>query len=275
MTGDAPTLWAAQQRSCVRVVGADASAFLQSQLSQDLAVLHDAESCWSLVLQPEGRMGYLIRVLRLASDSWLLLGMQGCEDDLIARLKRFSIRVKVTFELEQRWHAISTSSMSLSGDFTEIPSVLCQTGGQEFLAISEPDLAGERVAYEQASAWHVLIPALDDADVVQDMVPTELGAATIARAVSFTKGCYPGQELVARLDARAALPPQPMVGLESRAPMSVGASLEVDGNDVGGVLRVAQSADGQVWRALASLKRSAVTSELTIDRAVVVTIPLT
>ena len=80
-------------------------------------------------------------------------------------------------------------------------------------------------------------------------VPAETGWTD--RAVSFTKGCYTGQELVARMDSRVAEPPRRLVRITSPEPVTAGASIEVDGAAVGSVT----SAAGNV--ALGYVKRGA------------------
>jgi folate-binding protein YgfZ len=79
-------------------------------------------------------------------------------------------------------------------------------------------------------------------------VPAETGWTS--RAVSFTKGCYTGQELVARMDSRVAEPPRRLVQLRGDG-LSVGAAIVVDGAEVGQVT----SAAGDV--ALGYVKRGA------------------
>ena len=79
-------------------------------------------------------------------------------------------------------------------------------------------------------------------------VPAETGWVT--RAVSFTKGCYTGQELVARMDSRVAEPPRRLVQLRGDG-LTVGAPVVVDGAEVGSVT---SAADGI---ALGYVKRGA------------------
>jgi folate-binding Fe-S cluster repair protein YgfZ len=73
--------------------------------------------------------------------------------------------------------------------------------------------------------------------------------------VSFTKGCYTGQELVARIDSRGGNVPRPVRGLRLDAAASVGDAVLLDGNEVGRITSVATSPDLGVV-ALAPLARS-------------------
>ena len=274
MSSEISSPWAAQIRGVVLVEGPDAEVFLQSQLSQDVASLGDGRGAWSLILQPEGRLGQLLRVTRQDDDGWILLPPVGGEEALRARLKRFAIRVKVSFSETQRWHGLCRFGTALPSDGIEIPSVLILVGGSEFLSPEEPVLQGPRAPYGEALHWHASIPAVDDGDVGDDAIPSELGEAAMNRAVSFTKGCYPGQELVARLDARSALPPRPLVGLESRHDIVVGSPIEADGDVVGHVLSACAPANSRVWRAIGVVKRSAYGSALKISGEPVAVISL-
>jgi folate-binding protein YgfZ len=59
-------------------------------------------------------------------------------------------------------------------------------------------------------------------ELARDLVPHAVGATLLARCVSFTKGCYPGQELVARLQARGATPPYVLRGLRAASAVAPG-----------------------------------------------------
>lgn len=81
-------------------------------------------------------------------------------------------------------------------------------------------------------------------DIDDRTVPAETG--WVDRSVSFTKGCYTGQELVARMDSRVAEPPRRLVRLRSDAAMTAGDVIEVDGAVVGVVTSAVQADNGFV-----------------------------
>ena len=72
------------------------------------------------------------------------------------------------------------------------------------------------------------VPAMG-AEVHEGTIPAELGQWVIDASVSFTKGCYTGQELVARIDSRGGNVPRPVRGLLLDGAASVGAAVLVDG----------------------------------------------
>ena len=77
------------------------------------------------------------------------------------------------------------------------------------------------------------------AELTGDTIPGEGGQRLIDVSVSFTKGCYTGQELVARIDSRGGNVPRPVRVLVAQAPLEVGAVVAVDGEDVGRVTSAA------------------------------------
>jgi folate-binding Fe-S cluster repair protein YgfZ len=77
-------------------------------------------------------------------------------------------------------------------------------------------------------------------------------------AVSFTKGCYPGQELVERMDSRGTAAPRSLRVIRATAEATAGSSVELDGNEIGRYTTVASEI------ALALIKRSADSSSIEI-----------
>jgi folate-binding Fe-S cluster repair protein YgfZ len=72
--------------------------------------------------------------------------------------------------------------------------------------------------------------------------------------VSFTKGCYTGQELVARIDSRGSNVPRHLRRLDVGGPVAVGDEVTVDGRPVGVVTSATAGPDGR-WVALAYIRR--------------------
>ncbi len=274
MSITSPGAWATLQRGVVRVSGSGAQAYLQSQLSQDLTSLADEAACWALLLSPEGRLGFLVRAVKVRDTDWLVLGPRGADDAIKARLKRFAIRVDATFELETWWHlVVGPNTQEVAGSFA-IPSALESYGCSEWLTAEEVSLGGDREDYERAMQQHLALPSIDDSDVRESMVPAELGPSVMAQAVSFTKGCYPGQELVARIDARSALPPNPVVGIEASLALNDGEEILVGSDVVGSVLGTLVSNGEGSWRGLGVVKRSAVAERLAYRAGTLQTLPL-
>jgi tRNA-modifying protein YgfZ len=209
--------WCEQSRDVVRVVGPDAATYLQSQLSQDIRPLVVGDSVWSFLLQPTGRVDVLLRVWRVADDEFVLDTDSGFGEVMVARLQRFKIRVKADIE-SLPWRCIA-----LRGGSFEV-GLSAWGGGRDLLGADpvvpqgvrqgEPD---ELLAARIEAVW----PAMGAEIVPGDTIPAETGITDVA--VSFRKGCYPGQELVERMDSRAAVAPKLLQHLSVDEAQALGA----------------------------------------------------
>jgi folate-binding protein YgfZ len=247
-------------RDVVAVSGPDATSFLQSLLSQDLDPVAVGEAVHALLLEPRGKLIADLRAARVADDEWWLV----CEPDvgevLAAGLTRFKIRVKV--DIDDR-----SDSVVAAAARGAVPSELGP--GVHVVPVawgSEPgaELLGSAAAIDEAVRALVELGATEiDADAydalrIEAGVPRQgydIDETTIAQeaylerdAVSFTKGCFVGQELVCRIDTRGHVN-RLLRRLRADAPVERGAAVEADGKEVGTVT----SSAGPV--ALATLRR--------------------
>ena len=224
----------------VGVAGPDATAYLQGQLSQDLAPLQAGQSAPALLLEPDGKLTALLRVTRTAEDAYALDTDAGVGGVVAARLAKFKLRTKVDLEpLDWPCVALRGAGVSPSCVRAVPPFALAVdwngVRGLDLLGPGAEEGVPRDAVWCDDAAWEALrieagIPKMG----------AELDARTIAaeahlveRAVSFTKGCYTGQELVARLDARGSRVARRLCGLVAggvapeEAPRLVGASLWV------------------------------------------------
>ena len=158
-------------RETVRVAGPDAAAYLQGQISQDVDALVIGEPAWSLVLQPTGKVDAWFRIQRIDDQTFLLDVDAGHRDTLVARLSRFLLRTDATIE------PVDTTIDSP----VEWPGAADPTDERQRILAGMPRMGSE---------------------LTEDTIPGEGGQRLIDLSVSFTKGCYTGQELVARIDSR-------------------------------------------------------------------------
>lgn len=236
-------------RDVIRVAGADATTFLQGQLSQDVAALPAGGSAWSWLLQPNGKVDALIRVGRVGPDEILIDTDAGWGERVAARLNRFKLRTKVELEALDGWRVLGLRGAALpeadpggegvvlavDGSWPGLPGV--DLIGPDPRPPADLCVAG-RPAWE-AARIEAGIPVMG-AELGERTIPAETGL--IERTVSFTKGCYTGQELVARIDSRGSNVPRHLVGLRLGGPTPAGAVLrDADGAEVGVVTSVAPS----------------------------------
>jgi folate-binding protein YgfZ len=251
-------------RDFVRVTGDDAVAFLQGQLSQDLAPLAVGASTWALLLAPQGKVVAFLRVLRAGDEELVLETDTGYGAAAIERLNRFKLRVKAVVEpLEWRCVAVrgprahdavtgaGASGVQVVADWPGLP-------GADLVGEAPAAPAGVRVcgleAYE-AVRIEAGIPLMGR-ELDERTIPAEAGV--VERSVSFTKGCYTGQELVARIDSRGGNVPRHLRGvvLGAGSVPPAGAALQVDGKEVGRLTSVAMSPTRDAPVALAYVRRA-------------------
>jgi len=245
------------ERDVVRVHGPEAIAFLQGQLSQDIEALAVGASAWSLLLQPTGKVEALLRATRGGDDDVLLDVGAGFGEAVRRRLARFKLRTQVELDLEARsGHAVRGPGADAVAPPGALPAGW--PGVEGFDVLEGPPPTGVPLVY--AGALEVLrievgVPAMG-AELTDATIPAEAGQWLIDASVSFTKGCYTGQELVARIDSRGGNVPRPLRGLlVDGDPVPVGTTVGLAGKDVGVVTSSGWSpALGAV--ALAPLARS-------------------
>lgn len=246
-------VWADIDRDVVIVEGDDSAAFLHSQLANDIASLAVGSSIHSLLLEPTGQVTALVRVTRHHDTVFTLDVEAGLGASLITRLQRFVLRAKVVMRVSdwavRAFRGDSAVAAVGQGSGRAVP----YWGGDDAV-----DVIGEAsdlpVIGEETEVPHIDMYRVDaqwprvGLDILVGDIPATTGVISVA--VSFSKGCYPGQELVERMDSRGANAPVRVVAL-SRDGIGVGARLQADGNDVGTVTSIGFS------RALARVARGA------------------
>ena len=151
------------RRDVVTVTGPDTWTFLQNLLSQDVANLADGDSLPTLMLTPQGKVDVVGVITRIGDDA-VIDTDPGWGERLTASLTRFKIRTKVEFAFD-----------------------------------AAPGIDDDAFAAEEADRIAAGVARMG-ADLDDSVIPQE--AFLELDAVSFTKGCFIGQELVCRIDSR-------------------------------------------------------------------------
>jgi folate-binding protein YgfZ len=201
-------------RAYLRVSGPDAEDFLQRMVSNDVAA---KESCDALLLTPKARIVAPLRIVRRARDDYLLLTEPELGDVVRTQLvrARFAAKVDIQPEQHESWLVL---------------------GGDEVL---DERPAGDDVSEGELERWRIesRIPRwgyeLDDS-----ILPAEAGLERTH--ISFTKGCYPGQEPIARQHYRGKVNRRLRV-LDISGGAAPGDELVLDGKKVG---RITSTANG-------------------------------
>lgn len=195
-------------RDLVTVTGPEALAYLHSQVSQSLDDLAIGESRWSFVLQPQGKSDGLFRVTRVGDDALVLDCDAGHGEAISASIARFKLRTKAEFEVssstvvEVRGPGARELVDAVDPHALAVVDAPWSGAGEAVDVIGPVDSAALPATIDAAEALAGRIrhgmPRLGiDVD---EAIPNETGLIDLT--VSFTKGCYRGQELVERIHAR-------------------------------------------------------------------------
>jgi folate-binding protein YgfZ len=267
------------ERGKLALTGAEAKEFLQGQVSNDVEGLEPGSGCYAAFLTPKGKMLGDLRVLDTGDE--LLLD---CERVVLQELFNMIRRFKLGRDVELHKRTLESALLSLIGP--EARAVAGDVPAQEH-AHRAAELGGAPVrliatdvgvdvlcAAENAEAVRAALLAAgavraDEAaaeirrvetgrprygvDLDESVIPQEAGLND--RAVSFTKGCYVGQETVARLFYRGK-PNRHLRGLRLDGPAETGDRLLLGEREVGRLGSVVES-PSLGWIALAIVRREA------------------
>ncbi|MBT96264.1 MAG: hypothetical protein CL431_09905 [Acidimicrobiaceae bacterium] len=248
------------ERDVIRVVGPEAGKYLQGQLTQDIFTMKKNESLWSFLLNPDGKVNSWLRVTMVNEDHFLLDVDQAFGQGVLSRLLRFKIRTDCELSLE-KWdwvsvwgrNAYSFSEKSGSQQIsTQSPWSLCDSfdliGPNARLIFQE--FPESQRSYDFMRILNC-VPRMGS-ELHEKIIPAETGL--IELSVSFTKGCYTGQELVARIDSRGNNTPRNLLLIASNHNFSIGNQVEVNEKLAGAITSVAK--EGDLTVGLAYLSRN-------------------
>lgn len=230
------------------VSGADAAEFLHSQLSNHILDLQPGETCFATYNSPRGRVLANMLVLRRA-DRFLLVMAADLLEATIKRLRMFVLRSKTVFHTDSAWQVYGQSGADTGADAAALKFAadeadnglitLALAGGNRMVLSPEPlpdaDCPAAAEAWQaaeilQGRPW-ISRPTVESC-VAQMLNQHLLGG------VHFKKGCYPGQEIIARAQYRGQVR-RGMAVCRSAQPVAVGSKVEADGEEVGIVINSA------------------------------------
>ena len=225
-------------RGKVRLGGSEAAEFLQGQVTNDVEALEPGQGCYAALLTHKGKMRLDMRILR--GPDWIWIDTEpGADAVLLKTIETYSLGRDVT------WQSADEGIVSVVGDL-ELDTV---PPAEEHSWVE-----GERGIYVRTYAGVDIIghdlPAADAAEADAERVRIEAGvprfgldmdgdtipqeAGINERAVSFTKGCYVGQETVARLYYKGK-PNRHLRGLKLSEPAEHGQPIALGEREIGRV----------------------------------------
>ena len=200
---------ARRPRAFLRVAGPDAADYLQRMVSNDVEALAVGEACDALLLTAKARVIAPLRVLRRGEEDFLVLTEPELGETVRTQLlrTRFAAKTEIEPEEHESWLVL---------------------GGEEVL---DDRPAGDEVGEEELERWRIEagIPRWGR-EIDDQILPAEAGLDDTH--ISFSKGCYPGQEPIARQRYRGKVNRKLRV-LDVEGDATPGTELMLDGKRVG------------------------------------------
>jgi folate-binding protein YgfZ len=196
-------------RAFLRVAGPDAADYLQRMVSNDVEALAVGDACAALLLTAKARVIAPLRIVRRSEEDFLVLTEPELGETVRTHLvrTRFAAKVEIEPEEHEAWLVL---------------------GGTEVL---DARPAGEEVGGEELERWRIAAGVPRWGHEIDDRIlPAEAGLDETH--VSFSKGCYPGQEPIARQRYRGKVNRKLRV-LDVEGEAAPGDELLLDGKKVG------------------------------------------
>jgi folate-binding protein YgfZ len=213
----------------ITLSGPDAAAFANAQFSSDLLALAEGRWQWSGWLDPKGRVRSLLQVARTGADRFVAMPRGGDVEALAADLRRFVFRSKVSIAVSDIVHVVDGAALDDMHARERDDGSIVFGEGEASMCVGSSH--GETTWYarhmEKGYAW------LPD-DALDALLPPALSMERIG-AVAFAKGCFPGQEIAARLHFLGGHKKH-LRRVTSLNTLREGQTLRIDGRDIGIVL---------------------------------------
>ena len=218
------------QSALIQISGPDKASFCQGQFTNDISLVNTSQSQLSAFCSPKGRMLACFRIFQQANDYYLTLP-QELATPTLKRLQLFVLRAKTSLTHSRHWLGLglsgpnaeilladclgqavpatlnTTLTITLAGDalcVIRVPGVLprFELYGDVPLILSYWEQLTQQARPVGASSWTLLdiqagLPSLTSA--TSDAFVPQMANLDILDGISFHKGCYVGQEIVARM----------------------------------------------------------------------------
>lgn len=214
----------------IQVSGADAAAYLQAQFCNDVAALGEQAAQWNGWCSPKGRLLSTFLVWRNA-DGYLLQLPRALQTAIQKRMQMFVLRAKVTLtDAAAQWIRFGVAGAGAAGLIEKIAGVLpaqsmntatmddgmiVRISANRFEVVARDAVAFKLWQELSRKATPVGAPVWDGFGIhagilsvqpeTQDAFVPQMANFELIGGVSFKKGCYPGQEIVARTQYRGIL----------------------------------------------------------------------
>lgn len=190
------------QYRLIEITGVDAQKYLQGQLTCDVAKLKVGDQTLTAHCDPKGKMSALFRLFRATEEQFFAIMLQDLLPEALTQLKKYAVFSKVSFT-ECDTPLFGTTSGEIIANFCKKPTAYVIEGTPQraiFWGENAPQINGD------SQLWDLLdiqqgIPLLLKPNQFE-LIPQAVNLQCLEQAISFTKGCYIGQETIARAKYR-------------------------------------------------------------------------
>ena len=247
----------------IRVSGEDAASFLQRQLAVEISDVTPAQAKLGAYLNPKGRV-IANFILVMHDDSYCLVVDQTMAETLTKRLGMYVFREKIEISIHPELNFAGGSPVGENID-ADLPQDSLSTRSIDGLTVIK--MPGNEIRYgiisqnkdiQSAARWSTMITELNwhqsNLEAGIPWISAQTSESFVAQAinldlidsVSWTKGCYPGQEIVARLHYRGGINRRMVLATAAQANVKLkpGDSIEcpdLAGNQTGTVVNCSVS----------------------------------
>lgn len=191
------------QYRLIEIAGIDAEKYLQGQLTCDVSKLAVGEHTLTSHCDPKGKMSALLRLYRAEAERFFAIIHQDLLPEALVQLKKYAVFSKVTFT-EKETALYGVTDFERLAKQQENSTALALTQGQKRAIVWGEEFAPNA----DTTLWDLMdiqdgLPILLKANQFE-LIPQAANLQAVENAISFTKGCYIGQETVARAKYRGA-----------------------------------------------------------------------
>lgn len=234
------------QYRIIEASGADAEKYLQGQLTCDVSKLEIGQSTVTAHCDPKGKVSSIFRLIRLAAEQFYLLIRVDLLPEALEQLKKYAVFSKITFSY------VDAQVVGIIGENTNISAQIQLKLDDRYLLINPQSAVNFNADF---TIWDLAdiqagYPILTN-KMQHEFIPQALNLQCLEQAISFHKGCYIGQETVARAKYRGANK-RAMYALKAQTDgtAEIGSELEMQlesGWRKTGVILNAVNVNGELW----------------------------
>ena len=235
-----------KQYRIIEASGAEVEKYLQGQLTCDVSKLEIGQSTITAHCDPKGKVSSIFRLIRLSAEQFYLLIRVDLLPEALEQLKKYAVFSKIIFSY------VDTQVIGIIGENANISAQIQLKLDDRYLLInpqSTVDFNADFTIWDLADI-QAGYPILTN-KMQHEFIPQALNLQCLEQAISFHKGCYIGQETVARAKYRGANK-RAMYTLKTQndGTAEIGSELEMqleNGWCKTGVILNAVNVNGELW----------------------------